>query len=550
MVLIVSSRLSGLLLLALIALSGYAIYLTQPPTAQPASSPPTEFSAERAMTHVRQIAREPHAIGTPDHPRVRGYLLSTLRDLGLQPQVQEAIVVRPSNGRASMAMSGAMLGRVSKAAYVYNVLARIPGQQPGKAVLLMAHYDSQPSTPGAADDGAGVAAILETARALRQAGPLRHDVILLLTDGEEYGLFGAKAFLKHPWAREVTLVMNVESRGNSGPSMTFELSPQNGWIVEQLAEAAPHPVATSLMYEVYRRLPNNTDFTPFREAGYAGLNSAITDGFVHYHKLTDSPQNLNLNSVQHHGDNLLALTRHFANGSLDAIKAPDRVFFNGAGHWLVQYPMWLNSVWMVLLTVAFGVVFWLGNRQRALTGWQVLGALGLWLLIVAMLGGLCWGVNLAITSALPLHHFFNGSYGASAFAGAFSLLTVGAFGLLVRLALRWLRPLSLVMGGYGLIYVLTSVSYFLLPAAIYMFLFPLLFGLAGLGVVQWQSRSNPAEGRPAYALISATGRSSNVICPAADGLAAVRHLRYSVADGAGSAAGTGSGDAAATLAAD
>jgi hypothetical protein len=493
----IPARLSALLLLALIGLSALSIWLTGPPPPKPATAPSAAFSAARAMIHVRQIARQPHAIGTPDHPRVRAYLLGALRGLGLQPQVQETVIVGPLLSSGSLATSGSMLANSSKAAYVYNVLCRIPGRQPAqagprKAVLLMAHYDSQPNTPGAADDGAGVAAILETARALQQSGPLAHDVILLLTDGEEYGLFGAKAFLKHPWARDAAVVMNVEARGNSGPSMTFELSPENGWLVEQLAAAAPHPLANSLMYEVYKQLPNSTDFTPFSRAGYAGMNSAITDGFVHYHKLTDSPDNLNINSLQHHGDNLLGLTRHIANGSLDAVTAPDRVFFNGAGHWLIHYPAWLNTVWMVLLTLAFGAALLLGHRQQALAVGQVLAGLGLFVLLPVVAGGLCLGLNTLVAGALPLHHFFNGSYGAVLFAGGYSLLTIGVFGAGVWLALRWLRPLSLVLGAYSLLFGLTAASYFFFPAATCLLLFPLLFGLAGLLAGLWQTRLGAA----------------------------------------------------------
>ena len=452
------------------------------------------------MRYVRQIAREPHSMGTPNHARVRAYLVTTLRTLGLRPQVQEATVTGPVTSSASLSPSGAMLGVASRAGYVYNVMARLRGSQPGKAVLLMAHYDSQPNALGAGDDGAGVAAMLETVRAIRQRGPLKHDVIILFTDGEEQGLFGAKAFLRHPWAKDVGFVLNLEGRGNSGPSMTFELSPQNGWIVEQFAKAAPHPFASSLAYEVYRKLPNDTDFTIFREAGYPGLNSAFLDGFVHYHKLTDSPENLSQNSLQHHGDNLLALTRHFGNGPLDRVKAPDKVFFNLIGDWLVQYPLALNWLWVGLLTAAFGMVFALGFRQKQLTVGQVIGGLVLYLVILLLVVAAAWGVNVFIHKQLPLTHFFNGSYGAAQFALAFTLLAVGLLGLLTNLVLRWLRALSFIMGAYGLLYGLVLTCFVLLPSATYLLLFPLLGALTGLLTVQWQTRRQ-ADSRPVHALI-------------------------------------------------
>jgi len=50
--------------------------------------------------------------------------------------------------------------------------------------------------PGAADDGAAVAAVLETVRALRTQAPLRNDLVVLLIDGEENGLLGAQAVVR------------------------------------------------------------------------------------------------------------------------------------------------------------------------------------------------------------------------------------------------------------------------------------------------------------------------------------------------------------------
>ena len=493
-------RLSLSLLLVLVVLSWWSVYLTRPPQARPATVAPTGFSAERAMQYVRQITREPHAMGMPGHARVRTYLLTTLRTLGLQPQVQEATVTGPMTNPASLAPTGAMFGLASRLGYVYNVMARIKGRQPGKAILLVAHYDSQPNTLGAADDGAGVAAILETARAIQQGDPLQHDIILLFTDGEEYGLFGAQAFLRHPWAKDVGFVINLEARGNSGPSILFETSSENGWIIEQIAKTVPHPMAASLTYEVYKKLPNSTDFTIFREAGYAGVNAAFIDGFIHYHKLTDSPRNLNQNSLQHHGDNMLALAQHLGNVSLDQTKAPDKVFFNVAGDWLVHYPIGLNWLWLALLTGALVTTLVAGFRQNLLTIGQVLGGLVLYTIMLLLVGGLCWGINLGILGALPLTHIFNGTYGSAMFFVAYTLLTVGSFGLLIRLVLRWLKPLSLVIGAYVLIYVLTLTNFSLLPTATYLFMFPLLSALVGLLIVLQQTRRQP-EGQPAYALI-------------------------------------------------
>lgn len=464
-----------LVLVLLVGLSLYSISLVHPPDAVPATAPADQFSAERAFAYVQQLCRQPHAVGTPAHATARAYLLDTMQKLGLKPIVQEtAIANRRNNGNAG---------------YVYNIMGRLNGKAGGKAVLLLAHYDSQPNTFGAGDDGAGVAALLETARALQRGAPLQHDIIFLLTDGEEAGLYGAGAFMRHPWAKDVGFVANLEGRGNSGPSMTFEISPQNGWVVSEFSKAAPYPLASSLMYEVYRNLPNNTDFTIFREAGYTGINSAFIDGFVNYHKLTDSPENLNLNSLQHHGSNLLAVARHFGNLPLTNTKANDKVFFNPVGSWLIQYPMALNWLWIALLTGALLAVFRLGRQKRAFTIWQSLaGLLVFALMLVAVVIGFLL-LNPVVRTALPYSRIFNGIYGSDRFLVAYSLLTVGLVGLLTRLAGRWLSWLAVQMGAYLLVYLLTLALFIIVPSATFFLLFPLLCCLIGTGLVLWQQAS-------------------------------------------------------------
>ncbi|MEJ8757842.1 M20/M25/M40 family metallo-hydrolase [Pontibacter sp. H259] len=463
-----NNAIAAFLLLALTGLALLSIYLLLPPSPVPATAPASVFSAERAMQHVNQIAKAPHAMGTAAHAEVRSYLLNQMQQLGLNPQVQQSTAFYSS-------------GPVAMAGNVYNLLGRVKGTGAGnQAILLMAHYDSQPNARGAGDDGAGVAAILETVRALKAVKPLQHDVIVLLTDGEEYGLFGARAFMEHQWAKDVAMVLNVEARGNEGPSMTFEMSPQNGWVAKQFIEAAPYPFVSSLAYEIYSRMPNDTDFTIFKDAGHTGVNSAFIDGFVHYHKLTDSPENLNQNSLQHHGSNMLALVQHFGSIDLTNTKAPDSVFFNFIGNWVINYPMWLNIVWVGLTTLLLIVTVIVAIRKKAVTGWQMLAGFGLYLLLLATVVGLFIPVNKLVLQQLPLTHGHNGVYSADHFFIAYLMLALGLFILLSWLVLRWLQLFALVLGVFILQFVLMVALYLIVPAATYLLLFPLLFTMLGV----------------------------------------------------------------------
>jgi hypothetical protein len=301
----------------------FADRASRPPVAVPASAPLTTFSAERAMKHVLAIAKRPHPIGSAENDRVRDYIIAQLGNLGLEAQVQHATGVST---------------RYREAGRVQNVLARMPGSQSGgPAVLLVAHYDSVEAGPGAADDGAGTAAILETIRALRVKGPLLHDVIVLFTDGEEAWLLGAAAFVReHPWAKDVAAALNFEARGTSGRSLMFETGPGNLDAVRVLRTVAG-VTAGSVFTTIYRTLPNDTDLSELALLGMPALNFAFGDGADRYHTSHDDVAHLNTGSLQHHGQQALALARAFANGSLPRQRTGDAVFFDLPAIGLVVY---------------------------------------------------------------------------------------------------------------------------------------------------------------------------------------------------------------------
>lgn len=443
----------------------WSIKLTDPPGALPTNAPITAFSSTRALVHVKNIAKEPHSMGTAAHARVRAYLIEQLKLTGVQTEVQEAIVSQ-WNYPASKA-------------FVYNIIGNIKGSDPASgAVLLMAHYDSQPNTYGAADDGAGIAALLETARALKSSPQLKNDVILLLADGEEYGSFGASAFLKHPLASRVKTVVNVEARGNSGPAVTFEMNTQNGWMVEQFAQSVPYPLASSLFYEVYKVMPNYTDFSIFKSNGYTGINSAFMHGFVHYHKLTDSYEHLNVNSLQQQGSNLLALARHLGNISLQKTKSADKVFFNPAGHWMVQYPVVLNTFWIILGGGLLAASVMLGARNKMITfKYSVLGFLA-YILTIALIVGAGFGLNVLFNSQMTYHHASNGVYATSSFYLCFLLTSVALYCIINPIAFRYMNMYSRLTGVYVFIYIISLIQFFILPSTAYLLIIPLIFCLS------------------------------------------------------------------------
>ena len=281
--------------------------------------PLDEFSTKRAMVHVSKMSQKPHYVGADYHNRVAEYLQFELTKLGLQPQSQE----------------GYTLTEWGNLTQSRNIIAKIKGTGNGKALLLLSHYDSAPhsESKGASDNAVGVATILESVRAFLQTKTApKNDIIILFTDAEELGLNGAALFVtQHKWAKEVGLALNLEARGTSGPSyMLMETNEGNAGMVKQFEEANPSfAVSNSLMYSIYKMLPNDTDLTVFREQGQIqGFNFAFIDGHYNYHTAQDDVKHLDRNSLAHQGAYLMPLLHYFSNSNLDELQsAEDEVYF-------------------------------------------------------------------------------------------------------------------------------------------------------------------------------------------------------------------------------
>lgn len=372
-----------LITLALVAI--LQIRLQAPPRPRAADAPAREFSAARALARLQSWDRATHPLGTVAHEAVRDAILAQLRALGLQGTVRAGTSYLP------------LQGPHFAAGYVENITTVLPGSDPAsKAVMLVAHYDSVPRGLAAGDDGANVAAMLETLRALRAGPPLRHDVIALFSDGEEAGMLGAARFVAHdPLRQRVGVVMNFEGRGNSGPSYMFETSRGNSRLVHEFAAAHTGANANSLMYAIYQHLPNDTDLSVFKHAGMAGLNFAYTGGFDYYHSPLDSPANLSLGTLQNQGDAMLAMARTLGNAALSHPRGHDRVYFAPVGHALVTYSFNQMNLFALLAILLFLATCIVGITRKAVSAGSLLAGAGIGLLVLlacAVSGAGAWSL--------------------------------------------------------------------------------------------------------------------------------------------------------------
>lgn len=466
------------LIIAVAALAGMTSLAM--PAVVPASAPAEEFSAERAMGHIRAISQEPRPTGSQGHTQARDYIISQLEALGLSPEVQQTTAVMPWGSKID-------------ATIVYNIIARIPGTNSSGAILLDAHYDTMPTTPGAVDCGFCVATLLETARALQAGPPLQNDVILLFTDKEESsyytsGYTGATAFIEqHPWASEVRQVLNFDGMGRTGPSIMFQTGPHSGWLVREWGRVASQPVVQPWFSEIFRLTGQGTDLSPFADAGIGGLSFFSLFENTIYHTVLDNPESIDPRSVQHHGSNALSMTHLLGNLDLTEAQSPgDVVYFTLVRGLLVSYP----ATWTIPLVLLAGVLLAgiavIGFRRRQLTLRGLLRGLSASLLSVIAIPGLATGLWIGIFQlhgAYQSMFTFGRVYNAPLYYWAFLALAVAIATKIHVLFKRKVGATDLAFGALLLWWILAAVFSILMPGFCYLLIWPLLFSTLALGWV-------------------------------------------------------------------
>ena len=448
----IATEVSWLIVILFIAIGFYSI--AAPPPNEAAA--PDTFSAGAAMQHVLVIAQEPHPMGTPEIAEVREYIVAELGRLGIEPELQQTQAPDPFFDPGGIVD-------------ITNIVARIPGQGGEAAVALMAHYDTMPTTPGANDNSAAVAVLLETAKVMLSGDPVGNDVILLFTDGEEpWPRFGSPAFIQeHPDAGDIGFVVNFEAAGGSGPSMVAEISGAESWIIDQYSEAVDRPVAFSFATEIVRTMGEiGTDFDPFRNAGVPGLHLAYMRGSPIYHTPADNIDAVSLRSLQHHGDNAVGVVRHFGNLDLARPRTDSSNVYFTLRPMFMKYPAWFG--WPIL-TVGAGLVM-LAARRRALSPTRMLAATGTTLLAAiaaSIVGTLLW---IAITIVRETPTVLE-AYGYLAIVGGIVIW-------LTNRATRRFEPQGTGAAAALVWLLLGLLTVAALPGTSYLFVWPVL----GLGI--------------------------------------------------------------------
>jgi hypothetical protein len=365
------------------ALIGFVVlaWLTLRPVSMPAppraAAPPAVFAAARAERDMVTLAQAPRTDAS-----ARDYIVSRLRALGLEPQVQSASAARVTRQADS--------ATAVQAALVHNIVVRKPGAAPNRArrpaLLVAAHYDRAPAGTPAPDPSATVAAMLETLRALDHGAPLANDLIFLFTDGENLGALGARAFAEqHPWARQVGVVLQFDAVGNSGPLLMTGARGDNGALIAGWIAHAPRPRGSSAFALLAGKAPGLRQGAPLDALGVAGMRFAAIEGghadpnerllaaplaapladplaaangeaFMQAAGAVREQSGIADAATQHAGDTMLALTRHFGNVPLAGIGALDHLHFDlplvGQVHYDQSYVWPLTRLVCLMVAIA------------------------------------------------------------------------------------------------------------------------------------------------------------------------------------------------------
>jgi hypothetical protein len=446
----------GIFLVAL-----FAWWMSLAPAPLPADAPDTEFSAARALKHIEAISVEPHPAGSHANEKVYDYIVSQLEAMGTEHVVERQFIKRHG----------------STVEWIGAILARVPGTNSTGALAIDAHHDSTPYGPGAADDNSGVAAMLETIRALQAGSPMMNDTLFCFSDKEEMGgPGGPEVFIRHPWFKDVTAVLGLEARGTSGPALMFETGPENGFLIRQMAQSESHPRATSIMFDFYDRMPFGSNFSHYKHhPKLPGLNVAYIDDFADYHTKLDRPDRVSLASIQHHGAYTLGMARQLGNVDMSNPRAPNAAYFNVLGSWMVVYPYSWSIVFTGIALALFAVVLVVGLVKRRVGIMGMLAGMG-----VVILSSL---LALAVTGPLAYMIFQlfreHALYRNDSFSIAILLTNLSMFVFCARMVRR-VRPASLLAGVLILWSAALVAVQLYFPGGAYGLTWPLLFMSLGL----------------------------------------------------------------------
>jgi hypothetical protein len=358
------------------------------------SKPPTGINLTEAWNDLTHITRRFHPYNSHANDDVREYLLTRIQDIVASKQLEEKQVqviddlvsnATFSSGFTSVYFEGTNLIvaiRGSEDDEPFNATDRRPENG---GVLVNAHYDSVSSGYGATDDGVGVVTILQLLSYFTESKNWpKRTIILLLNNGEEDFLNGAKAFMRNTISQVAHTFVNLEGAGAGGRATLFRSTDTE---VTRFYRKSKYPFGTVVSGDGFKKgfIRSETDYRVFHgELGLRGLDIAFMEPRARYHTVEDSTRDTSMNSLWHMLSAALASTEGLASvtnaefsgsteglddGQVDAGVGSDGVWFDLFGRVFVVFKLHtLFALCVTLLVVAplilIGITFGLSQADK------------------------------------------------------------------------------------------------------------------------------------------------------------------------------------------
>jgi len=205
-----------------------------------------------------------------------------------------------------------------------NIVATLNGTDLNSdtVFIICAHYDTVKKSPGANDDGSGIAAMLTIAKIMSQYS-FNHTVRFIALSGHEVGTYGSFAYVKKAYARNenIACVLNLDMIGNTtdGKIHIYKFG-RTEWISQFTLEILEkYNEYIDIAVETIYGIPW-MDETSFLDYGYDGVLFYQGHGWLpefHNHSPGDNISTINFSILANVTNLILAITAELANKPID-----------------------------------------------------------------------------------------------------------------------------------------------------------------------------------------------------------------------------------------
>jgi hypothetical protein len=290
--------------------------------ATPSLSPAPGINLTQAWSDLMVLTNDYHPFNSRENDVVRSWLLKRLQDIQQTNNGSNSMVIFDDNV-SNITGSAASPGIQTKARNIgtyyegNNIVVYIPGKDDPRnlwynyndqsretsnstanaGVLISAHFDTFPTSVGASD-GMGLVSILQVIShfTLPENQP-RNGIVALVNNNKGGGLWGARAFRKHPLASFCRTFLNLDAEGVGGKTALLRAT---GIKVANVYKSAPSPFGTVLSSEIcdLDLIESDTDYRVFAtELEMQGLDVGFYRSRPKLHTREDNIQHISVDSI-------------------------------------------------------------------------------------------------------------------------------------------------------------------------------------------------------------------------------------------------------------